>query len=361
MGYSTTHGRSCKLDIPAAWFDAALTDFPVLFTIANLPSEMFDADGSYPAKSDGSDVRFSSDSAGNTPLHVDIATFSINDNPALGTAEIHVGIPSCSDSVATVVYVWYNDPDATLPAADSATEGSQGVWNSDFEAVWHLQESNSDDADHYKDSTANDRHLTGTSMGISAAAAKWASGGLCAEFDGSSDYLSASVAPVSNEPVTFTAWTNSDTRDYINQYVIDVRDSVASERWVLRTFNNKCQFGASHWGGLTTALKTTIPTGGTWAFVGGVTSGNSSRYAMINGAVGSEETTEKTVDTVDRVRVGETFNGKIDEARISSIARSVEWLLAEYNTGNAPGDVTVGTPSSPASGSILPILLQVAA
>ncbi len=59
-----------------------LTDFPILLNIDNLPSEMFDADGSYPAKSDGCDLRFSTDEAGDTELPLEIVDFSTGNNMA---------------------------------------------------------------------------------------------------------------------------------------------------------------------------------------------------------------------------------------------------------------------------------------
>jgi len=71
----------------------------VLLTADNLPSEMFDADGSYPAKSDGGDIRISKDADGSTQLACEIVNFTIDNNPANGRAEIWVKLP---DGLASV-------------------------------------------------------------------------------------------------------------------------------------------------------------------------------------------------------------------------------------------------------------------
>jgi hypothetical protein len=101
-----------------------------------------------------------------------------------------------------------------------------------------------------------------------------------------------------------------------------------------------------------------------------VTANSASRFAGINGVFGTENTDNRTVPALGHTRIGRftaatlahPFYGYIDEVRVSDAARSVAWLKAEYNTGNAPGDITVGTPESPGgSSSIVPIVMQMAA
>jgi hypothetical protein len=59
-------GRKAALTISATKVDADLTNWTLVLTKDTLPSEMFDADGSYPALNGGGDIRFSSDAAGET-------------------------------------------------------------------------------------------------------------------------------------------------------------------------------------------------------------------------------------------------------------------------------------------------------
>lgn len=363
MGYAATHGRKCAIVIPHTLTTATLTDFPVCFNVANLPSEMFDADGSYPAKSDGSDVRFSSDSAGDTPMNVEVERFGIDNNPANGFAEIWVRIPSFSYSVDTTVYVWYNDPDATAVAADDVDEGSEGVWNSNFFGVYHLSESANDNSGNYKDATANDNHLTGSSMAMTAPAGAW-SGSVCAEFDGSADYLSKSGIAGLGCPITISAWVYRDATEDVPYCLSD-----NSDRSIV--------YGQISAAGALTAYSATSAegydgaTGGavsatTWTHCAG-TFENSTRNAYVNGAAGTANTDTNTPINMDGIYIGvysdggsgtpnllAYWDGKIDDARFSSVARSAAWLAAEYAVINSIASITAGTPGSPSAGTTKP-------
>ncbi len=45
---------------------------------------------------------------------------------------------------------------------------------------------------------------------------------------------------------------------------------------------------------------------------------------------------------------GELFNGLMDEARISSVARSADWIQTDYNNQNSPATFVIeGTPEAP--------------
>jgi len=81
------------------FFTGLCNGVEVLLTAANLPSEMFDADGSYPARSDGGDIRISKDAAGATQLAREIVNFNIDNDPANGYAEIWVKIPDGLKSI----------------------------------------------------------------------------------------------------------------------------------------------------------------------------------------------------------------------------------------------------------------------
>lgn len=106
----------------------SLSDFPLLLTQATLPSEMFDSDGSYPAQSDGGDIRFSSDSAGSTQLSCEVVEITTDANPANGTAEIWVKVPSVTASGNTTIYIWYNTAGTTTKEGDGTTYGRDAVW-----------------------------------------------------------------------------------------------------------------------------------------------------------------------------------------------------------------------------------------
>ena len=120
------HARRCALTVGTVT-GGPHANMPLLLTEACLPSEMLDADGTFPAQSGGGDIRFSSDYAGTTALACEIVTFTTNNNPALATARIWVKVPSVA--TGTMIYVWYNTPGTDTQPAVGAGNGRNAVWS----------------------------------------------------------------------------------------------------------------------------------------------------------------------------------------------------------------------------------------
>ena len=136
MAFPTGWNRKCLVTIQSSQVSGSATthsDFPVLLTVDNLPSEMFDKDGTYPAQMGGGDIRFTSDSAGTTPLPCHVVKFITNDTPANGEAIIYVGVDVASDS-DTTIYVWYNTSDTKRQPKYNANTDADGFQGSDY--VW---------------------------------------------------------------------------------------------------------------------------------------------------------------------------------------------------------------------------------
>jgi hypothetical protein len=96
---------------------------------------MLDADGSYPAKPDGGDVRFALNADGTNQLAADVIEFTTDNDPANGTALIHVKFPSIVDSSDNDIYVFYNSASASM-LSPSDTYGQYNAYPSDCIA-WH--------------------------------------------------------------------------------------------------------------------------------------------------------------------------------------------------------------------------------
>ena len=127
------------LNIQCSQIDSDLTSFPVMLTEANLPLEMFDADGLFHAQVDGGDIRFYSDLACTLPLACDIKLFSTDNDPNNGKAIIWIAPSLISSSSDTPIYVRYGDTGQVQPARDSVY-GSEKVWDSNYFAVYHFNE-----------------------------------------------------------------------------------------------------------------------------------------------------------------------------------------------------------------------------
>lgn len=154
--------RKCKVTIDNTKVVSTLTNFYALLTEDNLPSEIFDADGSYPANADGGDIRFTTDKAGTTQLARHIVEFTRDNDPANGTAQIRVNVPSLSSSTDTDIWIWYHNTGASEPAV-GATYGRNNTYRSEIKAIWHLEEIGDGTTDEYIDSSGTDNHGTGGS------------------------------------------------------------------------------------------------------------------------------------------------------------------------------------------------------
>ncbi len=108
-----------------------LVDFPVLITLDHLNNEILDG-GANSALNGGGDIRFSSDSAGNNQLAIEVVEFVTSGVPANRRCQIWVKIPVLSATANTTIYIWYNKAGEVQPPSNSSY-GSQSVWtNYDF-------------------------------------------------------------------------------------------------------------------------------------------------------------------------------------------------------------------------------------
>jgi len=210
--------RRCELVIQYGKVGTTLANFPTLITKDTLPSEIFDADGSYPALNGGGDIRFSSDSAGVTQLACEIEQFVTDNDPANGKAAIWVKVPSVSSSSNTTIYIWYNKSGETQPA-ENDTYGKENVWDSNYKLVQHMNQDPSGSAPQMIDSTSND--CDGTSAGtmltedlVDAQIGK----GL--DFDGDGDYVDLPQLVSNPTEITWSTWVKSAVSNTDEQRII---------------------------------------------------------------------------------------------------------------------------------------------
>lgn len=364
MAFPTGWGRYCAVTIDNAYVGSTLTDFPVLCDINNLPSEMFDADGSYPALNGGGDIRFSSDSAGATQLPCEVVSFVTNNNPALGSAQIYVKVPTVSSSADTTIYVWYNKAGESQPAA-SDTYGSENVWDSNYAAVYHMEQDPSGSAPQVLDSTANDRH--GTSAG-SMTSGDLVTGkvGNGLDFDGSNDYIQCPV-PISSSATTQTMeFTNNRT----SGGRIDIGTGDADTRRFAIAADNTTTYlvvenGSTNYPNAASASHS-VYHHHCVVFDGGLSSTSRVKWYLDGSSQsltpGGSGNPASLYGGTSYYFIGRNGNdgfgpydyasGIIDEFRVSSIARSADWISATYTNLFTPGTfATAGTPASPGGGT----------
>lgn len=360
----TDPARKVEIVIQSSKIDATLTDFPVLLTEDNLPSEPCDADGTYPAQDGGGDIRFSSDADGNDQLPLEIVTFTTDNNPANCEVEMYVKVPAVSSSTGTSIWMWYNTSGTDSQPSASATYGSENVWNSNYSAVWHFEESS---GTRY-DSTGNDNDLSDVNTVTSATGQI----GTAASFDPTnSEYLyindTGTLSMGSDADLYMSAWVNMDDtsayrtiagkyyatnggREYVLTYAPSATDKFYTQTVYNYDGDNDGQLQATSFGAAST---------GTWYHVGlrFDASGDALEIAIDNGTKDSLSTSDIYNGTA-RFTVGSNnteataidfMDGKIDELRFMKYDATDAWWKAEYENTSSPSTFAVeGSPEDAA-------------
>lgn len=332
--YDSNWGYRVPITIQSSQVNSTLTNFPVYVDLSTLPAGFFTN-----VKSDGSDIRVTtSDMVTELPREVVFIT------PGSSIGEMHFKADSVSASSDTTFYIYYGNAGASEPA-EGSTYGKNNVWDSNYVSVWHLDEVVNNTTNGYDDSTSNANDGTGVSMALTEIGGKLAS--KAQNLDGASDYIgasdSASFDSITSQ-ITISGWVRGDTWT-ANSYVIDKQN-----RWslIIRTAGTVSLYGLA----LSTAetqTTTTLSTGVWYYLTATYNSGGGASNAKIyiNGALDTSATRTNDLGTDNNpVRLGMYsgavgsswgYDGGLDEIRVSNIARSTDWISAEYTNQNTPG------------------------
>ncbi|MFA6160285.1 MAG: InlB B-repeat-containing protein [Parcubacteria group bacterium] len=341
--HASLFGYTRKAEIVLDQSSANLTDFPVFLTEVNLPSEMFDADGSYPALNGGGDVKFSSDSAGANQLPCEIVSFVTNNNPALGTAEIWVKT-NLSGSATTSIWVWYGKAGDTQPAV-TADYGRNNVWDTDFKMVQHLKDATTSTT---TDSTSNANN--GVKLTANEPIEATGKIGKGQQFDGSNDYLNVKSGAVLSEKTAFTIDSWVYFANGSAGFVIYSQENTSSNNqlWFLRTLNTRYlryDFKDINGANEITSDSTSTINNDAWNHIVLTYDGTYLRY-YINGSLDKTITqtisgtyTTNTSDISSLRRLTPVYyTSTIDEIRLSSLARSGDFIATSYSNQNDPAN-----------------------
>ena len=313
---------------------STLTDFPVLI---RLSAEL---NGFKYAKcADGANLRFA-DSDGNLIPH-EIDTWDAN-----GTSLVWVKVPSLTKD--TVIKVYYGYKGSGTPPAVTASD----VWSNGYVGVWHLNES-----------ALPMKESSGVSTDFSSAAGTGAvyasAGAIGGAVDFSGGDAHASLLADDDDDLdgftdcTFEVWTKQDAEPSRLSGIFEKRKSSSAD-FSYFIYNNYSASEPNKQGrnifimttnGSTAAYPVgsghdMAPVWGEWchqAFVRDV-SGTGKGYGYVNGAKKTGSSTSGAIHaSAEPLRLGNhhggaPFDGKIDEVRISNVARSDDWLQASHDT-----------------------------
>ncbi|TLY39614.1 MAG: DUF2341 domain-containing protein, partial [Nitrospirae bacterium] len=316
-----------------------LTDYPFLFNVTDTNLKTV-ANGGHVTDAQGDDIIFravdpTTCNDGNVVCTLDHEIESYD--PTTGKLVAWARIPSVnafSASSDTVIYIYYGNSWIT-----TSTQNPTGVWNANYNAVWHLKENPAGTAPQMKDSTTNALHATSTgSMTLSQQVAGQINGSL--NFDGTNDGLnipSYTIGDTTTGYFTLEAWINETATSGYRNIVNNCPASCTYpnyNRWL-----GVSSGVITWWDGATESAFGTAGSASTWYHIV-VTYNGTSFCAYRNGApIGSCVSSSYPPPGVTSLfQIGYTstttpqefFQGMIDEVRVSKTARSADWISTEY-------------------------------
>jgi len=316
----------CSID--STYVDTDLLNFPVLVTI---PSSI----GTH--CNDGDSIRFLN-MDNTTEYYYEIETFDASSN-----SYVWVNISSIQSDSDTQFLMYY-DNDVAL---DDQTPTQ--VWNDNYVGVWHMK-NGTDSTNSYNNAT--DR----TTLGGGSSVINITSGriGSCKDFESANQaYMNVSHTESLNlNDTTIEIWitTESTATFYhmINKELVgtninyDLFGIKADHRYSFETTNDQAlgniSFAGSPWFRYVAATRDVIP-------------GSDNITIYNNGTIDGALLTITDGDVTNNAELlfgidgdlNDWFDGKIDEVRISNIARNASWINASYNSANSTTFCVLGT------------------
>ncbi|MFC1610649.1 DUF2341 domain-containing protein [Myxococcota bacterium] len=304
---------------------ADLTDFPALISLTS------DADLASDAQDNGNDLAFANQ-AGTRSLSHDIEHFDGNS----GRLVVWVEVPSLSSTEDTVIYMYYDNPTAFNQ------EDAAGTWSSGYEAVYHLHDDFNNSAGVGREGSNN--NSTDIAALIGDGQMFDPTGGDNAHVD-----LGAWSLPAGTNQITLEAWVQFATLPGIDSRLISkaVTFNVQDHVFMLDRNHQRIRFRLKtgtedSWGTSELRASSGDLLADTWYLVAGVYDGSDMFIHLDGNEVGRTSKTGEVRRNGWDIFLGDNpsedrpLDGVLDEARISSVSRSREWLRTEYNNGFSP-------------------------
>lgn len=346
MALTKNWNRRHKITIDHSKVDGASahSNFPVLLANGNFLDNVYRF-----AKADGGDLRFSSDANGQNQLAHEVVSWDKTNKKS----EVWVKIPSLSPSTDTVIYVWYANPSAKMLAPDD-DYGSQNAWNSNFKAVYHMNDKSSTIVG---ESTANSFDATKKGSGENLPAEVAGKVGKAQYFEmANGEYLDAGavIHDADNDLLTVSLWWKPGDSVANCWYIAHrgVEGGAANTGWsfygstaypILTLSGRFDQIGSNY----SPALSN-----GVWYQIAVTYDKVNVRFFLNGVQVSAHARTSEVIISNQNQFIGSqnyqgspngSSEGGFDELRVSNSARSVNWLKTEYNNQNSPSTFSAGS------------------
>jgi hypothetical protein len=304
------------------------------------PSLKQTSSGGHVQNSNGYDIIFTSDSGCSQLLSWEVENYV----PSTGELEAWVKMPvALSYGSNTTFYMCYGKSGISSP------QWSQGTaWDSNYVGIYHMPNGTTLSANDSSSlgNNGTNNGLSATAGAIGGGASNSGSGGTNIEADNVSNSLQTGN-------VTFSTWVKLNSNYTTgNQVMIDLSDGPSANDVYL-------EFGTENFGDCTdgklclavytgSAFNSAVSPGsyvaGTWYNIVGTYSTTNGSALYVNGnQVATNSSTGRGSPPSAHFYVagtgvnnGSPINGKVDEAEVSSVARSADWVSTEYNSQSAP-------------------------
>ncbi|WP_425391465.1 DUF2341 domain-containing protein [Ekhidna sp.] len=316
---------------------ADLTNFPVLVSVTDADLRTVANNGNV-ENTNGYDITFTT-SDGTTGLNHEISAYTAT----TGAFEAWVNVPTVSYNSDTEIFMYYGNSGVSGDPSTTAT------WNSDYVAVWHLEEDpNGDVAGSILDATSNnnDGQPQGTMTTADLVAGQI---GNAIDLDGTDDYITvpdAASLRVTDNTITLSAWVDTEgdldnDEGFIlkganndESYMLGTNDAGASNEQLRGRINNS---GNNFQGGQVTTTDwsyTVVVYDGTnvIGYVDGVQQFSSAFTTNMDNSIGEAILLGTRADLTGT----RFFEGILDELRISEAAHTAGWVTTEYNNQSSP-------------------------
>ncbi|MBQ6137023.1 MAG: DUF2341 domain-containing protein, partial [Kiritimatiellae bacterium] len=322
-----------------------LANFPVLVKLSTEISGFSYSDFRLP---NGGDLRFT-DASGNLIPH-EVDTWNPN-----GVSTVWVKVPTLEANARVIAFYGCDTPARPL---------AEKVWDSDYVGVWHLGES----ALPLRESSGNSSdfaYQAGTGVGFAAA------GVVGGAVDFPSGGLTNTLVALDHDNLdgftkfTIEAWTKQGAHKDVGG-IISKRETATVEssyyfydkagKTMLRASTNgtasvdcinTIQPPVNQWNHQAYSVDTTASSSNLKGYLNGVSAGSVSKaFGKIFAGRGNLH-----LGNLSPTIAEQTFNGQIDEVRISRCVRSPEWIKATHDTVTDANFLTCALATTPYSSS----------
>jgi hypothetical protein len=319
-----------KITLDATKVNGTQSNFPVLIDISDVGLQAN-------AQADGDDILFA-DSDGVTKLDHEIELF------ASGTGRLvaWVRMPTIGSVSDTELFIYYGNN------AAGNQQNATGVWDSNYKGVWHMTGAATTTL---PESTSNPNPGTKLAAGEPA---NYASGKIAGaqDFDGSNDFVNcgsdASLDDIAIKTIEF--WTNLDTwappaqqgSHFINKgdagwfVATDITGAgrtIFGHNWTAIGRWSFPSFSLSNWHQIVVIYNRGSAANDPVVYVNGNSQAITEYMTPSGTALSDAASNFQMSKSPGNVR---EVNGRMDEVRISNIARSESWIKTSYNNMNSP-------------------------